>query len=376
MRKTVTAASLALAIGCISNAQTTDNILTPQQQSLSAISCLEAKGDMEGLRAAIGEGFDNGLTASQIKESLSHLYAYTGFPRSLNALNTLQAVMQERELKGLHTPEGVEASPVPADFNALARGTEIQTAVSGKPFNYTFAPATDYYLKAHLFGDIFQRDNLSYSERELVTVSALSALKGAEPQLISHIRGAMNMGLGEAEIKSIPLNLASRAGCVEAYRAAGAIAAVYGEKIQDIYGELFKGRPVENMIFPIGEINPYGKYFTGKSYLAPLAEGPGAPSNVTFEPGCRNNWHIHHNCVQTLICVGGYGWYQEWGQPARYLRPGDTVSIPEGVKHWHGASADSWFQHIAYSVPTGPEPSNEWLEPVDDAQYRSLSETE
>lgn len=135
------------------------------------------------------------------------------------------------------------------------------------------------------------------------------------------------------------------------------------------------GKPVDNMLFPVGEINPYGRYFTGNSYLAPLAEGPGAPSNVTFEPGCRNNWHIHHNCIQTLICTGGYGWYQEWDKPARFLKPGDVVSIPEGVKHWHGAAADSWFQHIAYSVPTGEEPSNEWLEAVDTEHYETLPKT-
>ncbi|MCM1176167.1 MAG: carboxymuconolactone decarboxylase family protein [Clostridium sp.] len=361
-----------MTLGCILNAQNMENILTPQQQSLSAIACLEAKGDIVKLETAIGNGFDNGLTVSQIKEALSHLYAYTGFPRSLNGLNALQRVIAAREAKGQATPEGVDASPVPAGFDALASGTEIQTKVSGRPFDYTFAPATDYYLKAHLFGDIFARDNLSFQERELVTVSALSALKGAEPQLMSHIRGAQNMGLGDNEIKSIPLNLAASVGESEAYRAASAIAEVYGEKVSDIYGERFKGRPVENMVFPKGEVNPYGKYFTGESYLAPLAEGPGAPSNVTFEPGCRNNWHIHHNCVQTLICVGGFGWYQEWGQPARCLKPGDVVCIPEGVKHWHGAAADSWFQHIAYSVPTGPEPSNEWLEPVDGAHYDSL----
>lgn len=92
-------------------------------------------------------------------------------------------------------------------------------------------------------------------------------------------------------------------------------------------------------------------------------------SNVTFEPGCRNNWHIHHGARQILICVGGEGWYQEWGKPAIKLKAGNVVDIPEGVKHWHGATKDSWFQHIATHVATGGESSNEWLEPVTDERY-------
>lgn len=352
-----------------------ENILTPKQQMLSAIACFEAKGDISNLEKAINDGFDAGLSVSQVKEALSHLYAYTGFPRSLNGLGALQRVIAVRKEKGLAVIEGREATPVPADFDALAAGTEIQTQLSGQPFDYTFAPATDYYLKAHLFGDIFSRDNLTYQERELVTVSALSALKGAEPQLEAHVRGAKNMGLGDDEIKSIPTSLAARGCAEEAYRAATAIAKVYNGTISGIYGTSFSGKPIENMIFPVGEMNPYGKYFTGNSYLVQLAEGPGAPANVTFEPGCRNNWHIHHDCVQTLICAGGFGWYQEWNKPARFLKPGDVVCIPEGVKHWHGAAADSWFQHLAYSVPTGPEPSNEWLEAVDDEHYGALQAT-
>ncbi len=130
--------------------------------------------------------------------------------------------------------------------------------------------------------------------------------------------------------------------------------------------------------FPKGDFNSgYAQYFTGASFLAPLRpvnlsedEKTVLPlSNVTFEPGCRNNWHIHHGAHQILICVGGEGWYQEWGKPAQRLKAGDVVDIPEGVKHWHGATSGSWFQHIATHVATGGEVSNEWLEPVTDEQY-------
>lgn len=130
-------------------------------------------------------------------------------------------------------------------------------------------------------------------------------------------------------------------------------------------------------IFGIGNPNEtYATYFTGKSYLKSLTEsGIGIHlSNVTFEPGCRNNWHIHHakkGGGQILICIAGEGWYQEEGKPAVSLTPGMVIAIPANVKHWHGAKADTWFSHIALEIP-GEETSNEWLEPVKDKEYMSL----
>lgn len=120
----------------------------------------------------------------------------------------------------------------------------------------------------------------------------------------------------------------------------------------------------------------YAQYFIGQSFLNPLTapECPLFLANVTFEPGCRNNWHIHHAKTgggQILICTAGEGWYQEWGKDPVSLVPGKVISIPAGVKHWHGAKADSWFAHIALEVP-GEETSNEWLEAVDDEAYQKL----
>jgi quercetin dioxygenase-like cupin family protein len=131
-------------------------------------------------------------------------------------------------------------------------------------------------------------------------------------------------------------------------------------------------------IFGQGEANVnYAQYFIGNSYLNPLTN-PGETAvflaNVTFEPGCRNNWHIHHaksGGGQLLICTAGEGWYQEDGKAPVSLTPGTVITIPANVKHWHGAKADSWFAHIAVEVP-GEETSNEWCEPVDDATYRAL----
>ncbi len=128
----------------------------------------------------------------------------------------------------------------------------------------------------------------------------------------------------------------------------------------------------EREMFPTGEENvAYNKYFTGTSYLCPVSTEQVFIANVTFEPGCRNFWHIHHaksGGGQILICVRGRGWYQEWGKPARALKAGDVVNIPAGVKHWHGAASDSWFAHLAVEVP-GVETRTEWCEPVSDVQY-------
>ena len=134
---------------------------------------------------------------------------------------------------------------------------------------------------------------------------------------------------------------------------------------------------VEDVLFGIGEENPYGEFFTGKSYLNMLCMEGVVVANVTFEPGCRNNWHIHHatkNGGQILICVDGEGWYKEEGKEAQSLRPGDVVTIPANVKHWHGAKANSWFSHLAVEVP-GENASNEWCEPVTDEEYNNLGET-
>ena len=340
-----------------------DISLTPRRQGLAVIAALEAKGDQAGLEKAAAEALDNGLTVSEAKEALSQLYAYTGFPRSLNALGTLQKVLTRREAAGIKDDPGREADPLAADYDALKQGTAVQTQLSGKPFDYGFVPATDYYLKAHLFGDIFARNNLSFADREIVTVSAISALPGCEPQLIAHVSGARNMGVSDAELRALPALLEETVGLAEAERRRGALKTVLGDAHKPV-------QTVDFSVWPKGQPNTaYAQFFTGNSYLAQMEVGI---ANVTFEPGCRNNWHIHHKQVQVLICVAGRGWYQEWGKPAVQLVPGTIIAIPEGVKHWHGAAADSWMQHLTCHKDVQEGASNEWLEPVSDEQYGSL----
>lgn len=129
---------------------------------------------------------------------------------------------------------------------------------------------------------------------------------------------------------------------------------------------------MERSIFPVGEKNEaFAQYFVGQSYLSMLTTTGVSIGNVTFEPGCRNDWHIHHKGGQILLVTGGRGWYQEWEKPARELHPGDVVNIPPEVKHWHGAAKDSWFSHLAVEVPAEGA-SNEWLETVAEEEYNRL----
>ena len=371
-------AAVVLLAGCNKTTITNKNMDTltfneQQTAAMSAIACYEAQGDLISLESAIHNGLEADLTANQIKEALSQLYAYTGFPRSLNALGVLQHVISDREAKGVKVLHGDESTPLPSDYNALKQGTETQTKLSGQPFDYKFCPAEDYYLKAHLFGDIFARDLLTHADRELVTVSALAGLEGVEPQLAAHVRGARNMGLTDAQLLAIPKVLQERVGKMEAHRVAVAIqqlgisdsandhiaSDIYVQNYVDLKSNWRRGEPN----------TAYAQYFIGNSYLAPY---DGGMVNVSFEPGCRNNWHIHHKQVQVLVCVYGRGWYQEWGKPAVKLEPGVIIEIPEGVKHWHGAAKDSWMQHLTYHKDVQEGASNEWLEPVSDEQYGTL----
>ena len=344
---------------------------TEQAAYMSAIACNEAKGDLVSLESAIHNGLEAELTVSQIKEALSQLYAYTGFPRSLNALGVLQRVICDRQAKGVKVIMGEEANALPDDYNALERGTAVQTQLVGKAFEYEFAEATDYYLKAHLFGDVFARDNLTYADRELITVSALSGLEGVEPQLKSHIAGARNMGVTEEQLQGIVVALAANGLLSEA----GRLAKAYDELSNSDSGltvERSNSASGPTTKWSVGSPNSaYAQYFVGQSYLQPYF---GGVANVTFEPRCRNNWHVHHGAVQVLICVSGKGWYQEWNKPAVALTPGTVIAIPDGVKHWHGAAADSWMQHLAIHTQEQPCATNEWLESVSDAQYNSLGE--
>lgn len=348
-------------------AQNTD-ALNRRQQAIVPIAAFTAKGDMESLSTALNKGLDNGLTVNEIKEVLTHLYAYTGFPRSLNGINCFMSVLKERADKGIADETGKEASPLPDNKSSLELGTEVQTRLSGNPVTsgvMDFAPVIDYYLKAHLFGDIFGRDNITESDRELATLSALSALEGTEGQLKSHLRYANNAGLGEMQIWNIVDVLKEQVGNKEAYRANKVMSAAYERKFS-------MGCPIED-VFPKGRIST-ADYFTGTVWNQRLVSGDSVTqcqtSNVTFEAGSRTRWHIHTG-TQILLCNAGKGWYQEQGQAARELQAGDVVVIRPGVVHWHGASAIHEFSHLSV-IPNPEKNKDTWLEAVNEEDYQLL----
>ena len=182
---------------------------------------------------------------------------------------------------------------------------------------------------------------------------------------------AKNHGVSQKEIAAVITHTAFYAGWPHAWAVFGLAKEVWSEKSPEMTD---KDRYQNEIFFPIGEPNPYGDYFVGQSYLAPVSTEQLAIFNVTFEPACRNNWHIHHaksGGGQMLICVGGRGYYQEWGKQVRELHPGDIVNIPANVKHWHGAAPDSWFSHLAIEIE-GEDGGTEWCEAVSDEDYNKL----
>ena len=235
-----------------------------------------------------------------------------------------------------------------------------------------FAPEFARLNDDVLFGEVWSReDKLSLRDRSLVTVVTLMAQGLTDSSFKYHLLSAKNNGITKAEIAEILTHAAFYAGWPKAWAAFRMATEVWAEDNADDA----KAEHENSMVFPIGRPNTgFAKYFIGRSYLAPLSTSQVGIFNVTFEPGCRNNWHIHHadkGGGQILVCVAGRGYYQEWGKPAQELHPGDVVNIPVGVKHWHGAAPDSWFSHLAVEVP-GENGSNEWLEPVTDDVYSKL----
>jgi alkylhydroperoxidase/carboxymuconolactone decarboxylase family protein YurZ len=183
--------------------------LNEEQQAIVLISAYTATGDLENLNDALKEGLEADLTVNEIKEVIVHLYAYVGFPRSIRGLNTFMDVLDQREAKGIEDELGPEASPINDERNKYERGVETLYELTGREWGHpesgygAFAPVIDRFLKEHLFTDLFERDVLTYLERELVTISALSSIRGVEPMLGSHMRIGMNLGLSESQLEQL-----------------------------------------------------------------------------------------------------------------------------------------------------------------------------
>lgn len=180
--------------------------MTNKDKSIVEISIFTAIGNLKELEKSVNLGLDNELTVNEIKEIMVQLYAYCGFPRSLNALGVLSNTVDERKASGKVTEVGRESTPIPSNRNSLVYGTQVQTKIVGMEVKggiYDFAPMADRYLKAHLFGDIFGQDILDYRTRELVTVAALASMDGVNPQLQAHIGISKNVGVTGDELNGI-----------------------------------------------------------------------------------------------------------------------------------------------------------------------------
>lgn len=246
------------------------------------------------------------------------------------------------------------------------------TQTAGRDQLGGFAPDFAHYNDDVLFGENWNNQDIDLKTRCIVTMVALMSSGITDNSLVYHLKNAKANGVTKAEAAAIITHTAFYVGWPKGWAVFKLAMEVWNDEAAD---DSAKAAHEASMMFPIGKPNDgFAQYFIGQSYIAPVSTSQVGIFNVTFEPKCRNNWHIHHATKgggQLLVCVAGRGWYQEWGKPTRLLLPGDVVNIPANVKHWHGAARDSWFAHLAMPVP-GENVSNEWLEPVNDEEYNSL----
>ena len=250
----------------------------------------------------------------------------------------------------------------------------MRKITAGRDVLGEFAPKFAQLNDDVLFGEVWSRESeLSARDRSLITVTALMAQGLTDTSFGHHLAMAKENGITRSEIAEILTHAAFYAGWPKAWAAFRMAKDIWADAENTDEKQLHQN----SMVFPIGAPNDaFAKYFIGQSYLAPLSTQQVGIYNVTFEPGCRNNWHIHKATKgggQILIGIAGRGWYQEEGKNAVEILPGTIIHIPANVKHWHGAATDSWFAHLAFEVP-GEKTSNEWLEAVTDEEYNKLEQ--
>ena len=245
----------------------------------------------------------------------------------------------------------------------------VQTA--GREALGSFAPEFAHFNDDILFGENWNNPDIDLKTRSIIVISVFMGRGLADSSLKYHLLTAKKHGVTKKEIAAI----ITHAGFYAGWPMAWAVFNMAKEVWTDDEPALTDKEKFQKEIFlPIGEENPFGQFFSGQSYLAQVSEKQAPCFNVTFEPGCRNNWHIHHATSgggQMLICIGGSGWYQEWGKEPVRMTPGTVINIPPEVKHWHGAAKNSWFAHLAFEIE-GTDTSNEWCESVSDEEYDKL----
>ena len=356
--------------------------LNSKQAGIVPIAAFTANGDLSQLTIALNEGLDAGLTINEIKEVLVQMYAYSGFPRSLNGINTFGEVLKQRERQGKRDFTGPAPNPLPPGRSSLELGSEIRTRLTGSNAVGGYAaivPVIDEFLRAHLFGDIFGRDNLDFQSREIATIAALATLDGVESQLRGHFNVGLNVGLSDAQLRNIVSVIAARVGKLQADKAFQLLEAT----LRDGPAQAGASSPAVNIAPPSAPAIRVTRNSEMSSQPAPAENFTGAVQvrrlfastepasasggSVTFEPGARTAWHAHP-LGQTLIVTAGSGWVQQWGGSIQDMRVGDVIQIPGGVKHWHGATRTTSMTHLAIQEHAGGQ-TVEWFEKVSDSQY-------
>ena len=298
------------------NTMSNRSVLTARHQGISKVAASTALGNMQALTSSLAESLDNGVAVNELKEVLIQMYAYTGFPRALNGLINLRTLLEERKSQGKIDNEGSIATPLDNTVDKFAYGSNLLIDLSGVDAPGAmaeFAPGIDIFLKEHLFADIFARGLLSYQDREVATISALTVLPGVEAQLRSHLNVGKYTGLTDAQLLAIQ--------------------------------ETAKSTVPFEPAFGKGEPNPSSRYFTGNTYFTPLSDD---------DPLCGG---------QILLVTDGEGRYQVRGEAIQVLKKGDIVRISPDLEYWHGAAPNSWFSHVALS-PNTQDNQVTWLEPV------------
>lgn len=329
--------------------------LSRKEFSIVRIAACTAIGDLSSLKEEFNAALDGKMCMNEIKEILIQMYAYCGFPRSLQGINTLMSTAEERKKAGIRDDEGPEPSAV-SDSGKYAAGKATLQRLTGKPEPVplsganAFVPGIDVFLKEHLFADIFGRGILTDRERELATCAALSVTDFVEPMREAHYAMARNCGVSD---ETLAAAVAVAGECRSAFES---------------------GRTSAATPFALGTPGPR-EWFTGTVHVESLVnpdemENLYSVGQVTFEPGARTFWHTHP-IGQVLLVLSENGFYKEKDRPVRKLSAGDVVCIPKNTGHWHGAAPDSRFVHIAISNIAG-DSAADWLDAVTDSEYASI----
>ena len=340
--------------------------LDKRQAAMIPIAALTASGDVKTLNDALKVGLENGLTVNEIKEIFIHSYAYAGFPRALNGIMTFMDVAAEPKAQGITDEVGREATPLPEDYNANSYGHQVRNALVGQDMsNRTtgyagFVPTIETFLVEHLFADIFYRDVLTVKDRELLTISMLSAMPGAEAQLTSHMKLSLRVGYSPAQLLEFTRILKDSVSQDSAIRASNVL-----RSVANIYANIETMPHVivnnDSTVTQGSPANFSGVAKVSSRFTSPI-DGHYRGALVEFEAGSRTAWHTHPK-GQTLVIISGKGLVQNEGGDIQEMLPGNVITIPPSTRHWHGAAPDSPMSHIAISTPDNDKTVT-WMEPV------------